>query len=131
VRRNHALWTVQILLAMLFATVGAMKTTLPLEDLLRMFPWTGSAPALFVRFLGATELAASFGLVLPMATGILPWLTGLTASALTVVMILATALHSSRGEWSIVPVPLVVGALTAFVAFGRTRPATSGIAEPC
>jgi type IV secretory pathway VirB2 component (pilin) len=129
--RNHAFWTAQVLLAIVFATVGVIKTTMPLADLFRMFPWTSSAPAIFVRVLGAAELAASLGLVLPMATGILPWLTGLTASSLTLVMILATGLHAARGEWSIVPVPLVVGVLTAFVALGRTRRATSGATEPC
>jgi putative oxidoreductase len=130
-KQDRILWALQVLLAVLFAIVGVLKTTLPMKTLLSMFPWTDSAPALFVRFLGVTELAAAIGLILPMATGILPRLTGFTAFALTLVMLLAVGLHSVRGEWFIVPVPLVVGALTAFVAVGRTRRATSGGTELC
>lgn len=120
-KRNHALWSAQILLAALFAVVGFMKCTLPIAELAQRFPWTASAPAPFVRVLGGIELAAAIGLILPLATGIMPWLTGFTALMLSVVMVLATGLHAARGEWSIVPVPLVVGGLTAFVAWGRRR----------
>jgi uncharacterized protein (DUF2141 family) len=127
-KRNTALWTAQVLLAVLFAIVGIMKASLPLPDLFRVFPWTSAAPALFVRFLGAAELAAALGLVLPMATGILPGLTAFTARIVTVVMILGTAVHGARGEWSIVPVPLLVGALSAAVARGRSQRGTSAAA---
>jgi uncharacterized protein (DUF2141 family) len=117
-KRNHALWSVNILLAALFAVIGLMKSTLPLTELAEIFPWTAAAPAPFIRFLGGAELAAAFGLVSPLSMGILPWLTNFTALTLTGVMVLATALHAARGEWAIVPVPVVVGALSAFVAWG-------------
>lgn len=45
------------------------------------------------------RILASIGLVLPGLTRILPWLTPLAASGLMVVMVSATFVHISRGEW--------------------------------
>jgi hypothetical protein len=128
VTRHRVLWGVQIVLALIFGSVGGVKISLPIEELIRLFPWVSAAPPVFVRLLGAAELAASVGLVLPMAIGVLPWLTRLTASALAVVMALAAALHTVRGEWSIVPVPVIVGACTLAVALGRR--ASPSVNEP-
>jgi putative oxidoreductase len=77
-----------------------------------------------VRFIGACELAGAVGLILPAATRIRPMLTPLAASGLVVVMLLAMAFHISRGEAAqALPINLTLGALAAFVAWGRFRKA--------
>lgn len=117
------LWVAQILLAVAFGAAGAMKLTQPLADLAGTMAWTAAVPGALVRFIGAAELAGALGLVLPSLTRIQPRLTALAALGLVVVMALATAFHLSRGEGEMVAPNLVLGALAAFVAWGRGKAA--------
>jgi len=115
-----ALWVVQVLLAVAFGMAGVMKTTTPIAVLAEKMAWVSSAGGL-VRFIGASELAAAVGLILPSATRIRPGLTPLAAAGLVLIMILAMPVHIARGEFSALPINLVLGGLAAFVAWGRTR----------
>ncbi len=115
------LWVVQVLLALAFGMAGVMKMTTPIADLAAQMAWTGELPGL-VRFIGVSEFLGAIGLILPSALRIQPKLTGFAAIGLVVVMILAAAFHTSRGEPGL-PVNLVLGAMAAFVAWGRLRAA--------
>lgn len=121
--RVISLWIAQILLAAVFGMVGVMKATAPIEALAQQLAWPGAAPVWLVRFIGISEIAGAVGLILPAVTGIAPALVPLAALGLTVVMALATLFHLARGEWQAVAVPIALGALAAFVAWGRTRKA--------
>jgi hypothetical protein len=101
---------------------GFMKLTTPIPELVTKLPWVASLPHL-VRFIGASEIAGSLGLVLPAATRIRPALTSLAALGLVVVMVLAMAFHLSRGEVEALPINLILGGMAAFVAWGRARKA--------
>jgi uncharacterized membrane protein YphA (DoxX/SURF4 family) len=118
-----ALWVVQVLLAVAFFMAGLMKLTTPYEALNAQMPWTTAFPEGMVRFIGLVEVLGAIGLVLPSATRIQPRLTPLAALGLVVVMVLASGLHLSRGEGAMVPANLVLGALAAFVAWGRSKKA--------
>jgi putative oxidoreductase len=72
-----------------------------------------------VRAIGACELAAAIGLILPSLTGIRPDLTPLAALGLLTIMVLAMAFHISRGEPQMIPMNMVLGGIAAFVASGR------------
>jgi len=123
-RALHAsLWIVQVLLAAAFGMAGVMKTTKPIAALAEKLVWPGTVPAGLVRFIGASELAAAIGLVVPAATRIRPALTPLAAGGLVVIMILASAFHISRGEMHALPITFTLGALAAFVAWGRGKKA--------
>jgi putative oxidoreductase len=65
----------------------------------------------------------ALGLVVPSATRIKPWLTPLAGAGLLTVMILASLFHLSRGEANLAPINVVLGALAAFVAWGRWKKA--------
>ena len=117
------LWTVQILLALIFAMTGTMKLAQPIAALAASLGWPGHVPPALVRFIGIAELLGAAGLILPAATRIVPALTPIAAGALTLVMLLASLLHISRGEFSVLPVPVVVGALCVFVTWGRSQKA--------
>ena len=118
-----ALWIVQVLLAAMFLMTGFMKLSQPIAALSGQMPWVTSVPEALVRFIGAAELAGALGLILPSLSRIRPRLTVLAAIGLITVMILASAFHLSRGEGSVVPMNLVLAALAAFVAWGRSNPA--------
>ena len=116
-----ALWIVQVVLAVLFGMAGVGKTTQPITELTQKMVWPGAVPAPLVRFIGASELAAALGLILPAATRIRPVLTPLAAGGLVTIMVLAMAFHASRGELLALPFNLILGGLAAFVAWGRLK----------
>ena len=115
-RLHIALWTVQILLALVFAVTGAMKVTQPIETLPASL---AGVPLPLVRFIGVAELLGAAGLILPAATRIAPALTPLAGLGLTLVMLFASLVHVSRGEPTHVLLPVVLGALSALIAWGR------------
>jgi hypothetical protein len=114
---NYVLWIVQGLLALLFLFTGGMKLVLPLEVLTAQSP----LPGWFVRFLGVAEVLGALGLILPGLLRIRTGLTPLAAAGLVVIMIGATVLTPSMagGDVALALIPLVVGLLAAFVAYGR------------
>lgn len=59
------------------------------------------------------------GLILPAATGSLPWLTPLAAVGLALTMVGAAIAHLRRGEYSHIIVNVVLFGLAVFVAYGR------------
>ncbi|WIX78305.1 DoxX family protein [Amycolatopsis carbonis] len=124
---NAALWAGQIVLALLFALSGSLKSTMSRERLLETGQ-TGAAayPLPVVRFTAICELIAVVGLVLPQLTGVAPSLTGWAAVGLVVVMIGAMAMHArlaivghKAAEWRNVTVNALILAVAVFVAGGR------------
>ena len=67
------------------------------------------------------ETLGGLGLILPGLLGIRPGLTPLAAAGLVVIMIGATAVTLAGGDLAPALMPLVVGLLAAFVAYGRSR----------
>jgi uncharacterized membrane protein YphA (DoxX/SURF4 family) len=119
---TYILWIVQVLLALLFLFAGGTKLVLPL-DVLRSSgsPNQIQLPGLFLRFLGVAEVLGGLGLILPGFLRIRPGLTPLAAAGLIIIMIGATVLTAITGEFASAAVPLLVGILLAFVAYGRWR----------
>ncbi len=116
---NIALWVVQGLLALAFLMSGVMKTISPIETLKKNMTWVSSIPPAFVRFIGIAEILGAIGLILPLATGIVPMLTVAAAIGLVIVMVAAIALHTSRREYPNVGGNVVLLLLIAFVILGR------------
>ncbi len=114
---TYALWIVQGLLALLFVFAGVMKLVMPIADMTKEMPLPGA----FLRFIGVAETLGGLGLILPGLTGIRPGLTPLAAAGLVIIMVGATVLSFSAGGAVAALIPLVVGMLLAFVAYGRWR----------
>jgi uncharacterized membrane protein YphA (DoxX/SURF4 family) len=116
---NTALWIVQVLLALMYITAGALKTFTTAKAK-EQLPWAKRHSDNFVRFVGTAELLGAKGLILPMLTGILPWLTPIAALGLVLVQILAILTeHVPAKEYKSLPINLVLVALAVFVAYGR------------
>jgi hypothetical protein len=114
---TYLLWIVQGLLAALYLFAGGMKLVLPIEELTAQVP----LPGLFVRFIGVCEVLGAFGLVLPGLLRIRPGLTPLAAAGLVIIMIGAVVVTLATMDAALALIPLVVGLLCAFVAYGRWR----------
>ncbi len=117
-RMTIILWTLQVLLAVAFAAHGWMMVAPPAELLQLMNEQMGVALRLFI---GVAELLAAVGLILPGLTRILPWLTAWAAAGLSIVMVSASVLHTSRGETSSAITTAILLVLTLFVAYMRWR----------
>jgi putative oxidoreductase len=117
------LWVVQGLLGAMFLAIGAMKVTQPIPVLANTLGWPAAVPAPLVRVIGLAELLGGLGLILPAATGVKPMLTPLAGVGLAMVTLLAAIFHIRRGELGALPLPLVLGGLAAFVAWGRAAKA--------
>lgn len=111
-----ALWIVTGLLALLFGMAGAMKATRSREAVLANMPWVEDVSAGQLKTIGLLEVLGAIGLVLPAATGIVPWLTPVAAFALAITMVFAVALHVKRKE-AFVP-SLVLGIVAVVVGVG-------------
>lgn len=118
---NIALWVVQVLLGLIFLMAGATKSFQPIEVMAESLPWVTSVPVGLVRFIGISELLGGIGLLLPSMLRIKPHLTVWAAIGLTIVMVLAALFHASRGEFPAIGANAVFIALTAFVAWGRSK----------
>jgi uncharacterized membrane protein YphA (DoxX/SURF4 family) len=116
---NIALWIIQALLAALFLFAGGMKLVMPIEDIIKQMPLP--LPGWFVRFTGVVELLGGIGLIVPWLLRIKPGLTPLAAAGLVIVMIGATVYTLAAGEIASAPMPLIVGILVGFVAYGRWK----------
>src|SRR5215207_11131153 len=117
---TYALWIVQVLLALLFLFAGGTKLVIPPDVLASMgSPNQIPLPGWFVHFIGVAEVLGALGVLLPGLLHIKPWLTPPAAAGLVVIMIGATALTIAADGVAAGVVPLVVGLLAAFVAYGR------------
>jgi len=116
---NIALWIVQTLLALLFLFAGGMKLVTPMEEMMKQMPI--SLPGWFVLFTGVVEVLGAIGVILPWLLRIQPGLTPLAAVGLVIIMIGATVYTLAAGDVASALIPLLVGSLAAFVAYGRWR----------
>ena len=120
-RLNIVLWVLQVLLALFALNAGYNHGIRPLDEAVLTSNWISAVSPALVRFIGLAELAAGVGLVLPLATGVLPWLTPMAAAGLALIMALAIPFHVMRGETNVIGLHIVVGSLAALVAWRRYR----------
>lgn len=121
---NIALWVAQVVLAAVYVMAGFMKLTQPIDALVASgMSYAGDYPELLTRFIGTMEVLGAIGIILPAATRILPVLTPLAALGFSTIQVLAIGLHTTRGEFQVLPVNLILLALSLFVLWGRLRKA--------
>jgi len=113
---NVILWSVQIFLALFF--LGAALPKLTGRGLER---WTGfsSLPRVLVLGIGIAEVLGSVGIVLPMATGILPWLTPFAAMGIAINVLMATGFHMREDERLKAMATTLWAAIAGIIAIGR------------
>ena len=116
---NIALWIAQIFFGLSFSMIGVMKTFMTAKAK-ETLPWTKDRSDAFVRFVGISELLGGLGMILPMLTGILPWLTPLAAVGLATIQLLAIFTeHLPKKEYYVIPMNIVFLALAVFIVWGR------------
>lgn len=119
---NTFLWVLQWVLAAAFLVSGALKAFRPKEQLASQMGWVNDFSGPVVKLIGALEILAAIGLVVPALTGIAVILTPLAAVGLILVMIGAIATHARRKEYPIAVANLVLLLIAAVIAWGRFGP---------
>jgi len=119
---NVVLWIVAGLLAVAFLGAGLTKLTQPKEKLAVTMGWVEDFAPGTVRLIGALEVLAAVGLILPAALDVVPVLVPLAAVGLVALMIGAVLTHARRREIPLIGVNLVLLALAALVVWGRFGP---------
>lgn len=116
---NVVLWVFHGLLAAGYLFAGITKATQPLDQLSKMMTWVTSVPKGLVRGIGVVEIFGAIGLILPLATGIAPWLTIAAAVGLAIIQVAATVFHISRNESSRLAANVVFFLLAVVIIIGR------------
>ncbi|MDJ1133686.1 DoxX family protein [Streptomyces iconiensis] len=120
---NVTLWIVAGVLALPFAGLGLMKVAQSKETLAAgSMTWAEDFSPGVLKAIGAVEVLAAVGLILPAVFDIAPVLVPLAATGLAVTMVGAGVVHIRRNEPSNVVVNVVLLALALFVAWGRFGP---------
>jgi putative oxidoreductase len=119
---NLVLWILQVLLALAFlgAGVGHILNYDRMATQPRM-SWVTAVGRDRLRIIGVLEVLGAIGVVLPAATGVLPWLVPVAAASLALLMAFAVVFHARRhGEMPNLVFNLVLGVLALVVAIGRS-----------
>lgn len=120
---NVVLWIVTALLAAVFLVAGAMKMTRPKQALAdRGLAWVESFPATAVKVIGALEVLAAIGLVVPPMVGVAAALSPAAAAGIILLMIGAAVTHQRRHEVQFMGVNALLVLVAAFIVWGRLGP---------
>lgn len=122
---NLALWIGTGLLAAVALAGGTIKVLVPRQKLAATpgGQWTEDVSASVVKILGALELLAAVGLIVPAVVGIATVLVPVTALCWALLMIGAMITHGRRGEGRFAVLNLIYLMLAVFIMWGRFGPA--------
>lgn len=107
---NVGLWTLQVLLAVVYAFSAFGKLTADAQNVAGFEAMGLGAPGMYA--VGALELAGAIAMFVPR-------LTGLAALCFVALMIGAVTLTLAVGGGPLAAIPAVVGIVAAVVAWGR------------
>ena len=113
-----ALWVIQVILALLYS-LAAIRKILMIDKVRASQPWAEEYSDTQLRLVAFSQLLGVLGIILPMLTGVLPWLTPIAAIGFCIIQILAFQLRYRRKEYGSLPINVLLFALSLFVAIGR------------
>lgn len=119
---NETLWVIQVVLAAVFGAAGTVKLVRPRLALAGTMPWVADMADAQVKGIGALEVLAAIGLVVPALIHVATFLSPLAAVGVVFLMLGAIATNVRIRELQIVPVNALLLVLAAFVAFQRFGP---------
>jgi len=115
---NILLWVLQVAQAFFCIAGGSYKIT-HFDQLQQMNASVRAIPQVFWSCVGALEVLAGLGLVLPGATKMLPILTPVAAACLAVESAVLAGIFLYYHDYAPVPYVAVGGIMSAFIAYGR------------
>ena len=117
---NAVLWTLQVLLAAVFAFSAYGKLTADAQNVAGFEAMGLGTAGMYI--IGALELAGAVAMFVPR-------LTGLAAAGFVALMVGAVVITSSMGARAMVAIPATVGVVAAVVAYGRRESTKALLAQ--
>lgn len=115
---NVLLWVLQILAALLYGASGVMKTFM-FDKISAEVASFGALPKQAWTGLGIVELVCTIGLIVPAALHWHPRLTVAAAAILAIESLVFVWVHVQYRETASIVMSGALGAVMAFVAYGR------------
>jgi hypothetical protein len=115
---NIALWILQGLAALMYASSGVMKIFM-FDQVSRDVPSFGALPRGAWTALGVLELVCVIGLIVPSAIPWKPSLSVVAAALLAAESLVFVWVHFKYREPPAIVMCVVLGILMAFIAYGR------------
>lgn len=113
------LWSAQITLLFIYGAFGIYKLFWTSTAQQKM-AWANDRSERYLRAVGIAEMLGGLGVVLPMLTGMLTWITPLAAVGLSVIQVMAiSTVHIPRKEYKMLPLNLYFLAVSIFILIGR------------
>ena len=116
---NTTIWIIQGLIAAFFLVPGIRKAFFSKEKLMELHILEPGASVMPQRFIGSVELLGVVGIIIPLLTGIMPILTPIAATGLSLTMAGAFLFHLKHKEYKTLPVLAIVLLLSVIVAWYR------------
>jgi DoxX-like family len=110
------MWTATYVLFVTYLITGSIKLFLPIPLIPKQLQWAHVTRPRNVRAMGLVNLLGGFGVLLPVLTGILPWLAWVAAIGLAIVQIGAIRVHVGFRDFKTLPVNITLLALAACLA---------------
>ena len=111
-------WMFSIVLAVVFSLTGVIKV-FRYEKSRDLLPWVKDVPRAIAQAIGVAEILGASGLILPLITGIYPWLTPVAAVALALLMLFAAVFHLLRRETTEAGINVLLLIMLVIVAYVR------------
>jgi len=115
---NTLLWVLQVVAALLYGASGVMKVFM-FDKVSQDVPSFGALPREAWTALGIVELVCTVGLIVPGAIHWQPALTVVAATILAIESLVFIRVHVKYREITPVIMSGMLGALMAFIAYGR------------
>ena len=119
---DQALWIMAGLLAGLYLVAGSGKLIMQKEKYAAKAHWAEDFSAGSIKTIGALEVLAAVGLILPAVLDIAPTLVPMAALGLVMIMVGAVIIRIRRREAMYLVADLILLAMASFVVWGRFGP---------
>jgi uncharacterized membrane protein YphA (DoxX/SURF4 family) len=116
---NITLWIIQLLVATVFLSVGAIKTFSSKQKLQTMFSANIPVLVFSTRLLGLLEILGAVGIILPLLLNIYPFLTAVAGLCLSTVMVGSAIFHLRKNEYKALPLVTVLLILSIIITISR------------
>lgn len=113
-----SLWVAQAFLGLVFLVTGTFKVFF-YEKSREHLKIAQVATKQMIITIGVLETLGALGVILPAATGILPWLTPTAAIGLALTMIVALRFNIKNDEVLHIPLNIILLAAAIFVGYSR------------